>query len=412
MYNVSVKVKRRKSAEAGKRMPLYVQVIYRREVRKLPLPYLLSGDEWDEVKEEISISGNIISERVKELYTIREQLARDCRTVHAVVCSMVKKKLFSAEEIVSLCEERFVVANLTNYVDKLICGLHGEGRHETARHYQSTLNAFMRFRGGCDLRLDEIDPLLLKEFETYLFSTGICANTVSFYFRMLRAIWNRAVSDCLVEPCPMLFNNVHTRIEKTRKRAVEEEIILSLVALQLLSPELLLARDLFLFSYYARGMAFVDLAHLKQENIVGDKIVYIRRKTGQQLQIRLLPEMKKLIARYKNVSGSYLFPVLKGSHSTYIDYQSALRLQNKRLKKLGKKVGSELSTYIARHTWASVAAQKGIPEELIAKGMGHESVKTTRIYMPFPDTSQVDRANEIVIHERMYKSKPAYKAVW
>lgn len=269
----------------------------------------------------------------------------------------------------------------------------------------------MHFRGGCELRLDEIDAPLLKEFETYLFSSGVCANTVSFYLRVLRAIRNRAVRDNLVEAIPQLFSNVHTGIEKTRKRAVQENVILGLVALQLLSPALQLARDLFLFSYYARGMAFVDLAHLTRKNIVGDKIVYIRRKTGQELQIRLLPEMRKLIARYQYVSGPFLFPVLTGSRPDYIGYQSALRVQNKRLKKLGKLVGADLSTYIARHTWASVAAQKGIPEELISQGMGHESVKTTRIYMALLDTSRVDRANEIVIHKKDCKSKPVCKAV-
>lgn len=105
------------------------------------------------------------------------------------------------------------------------------------------------------------------------------------------------------------------------------------------------------------------------------------------------------------------FPVLTGSRPDYIGYQSALRVQNKRLKKLGKMVGADLSTYIARHTWASVAAQKGIPEELISQGMGHESVKTTRIYMALLDISRVDRANEIVIHKKDCKSKPVCKAV-
>lgn len=411
MYNVSVKVKRRKSIEAGKRMPLYVQIIYRREVRKMALPYQLSEEEWDGGREEINIPGESTSERLKELYAIREQFSRDCRTVRSVIYLKEKKGSFTPDEIVEACKERFAVANLTKYVEKQICVLQGEGKDETARHYQSTLNAFMHFRGGCELRLDEIDAPLLKEFETYLFSSGVCANTVSFYLRVLRAIRNRAVRDNLVEAIPQLFSNVHTGIEKTRKRAVQENVILGLVALQLLSPALQLARDLFLFSYYARGMAFVDLAQLTRKNIVGDKIVYIRRKTGQELQIRLLPEMRRLIARYQYVSGPFLFPVLTGSRPDYIGYQSALRVQNKRLKKLGKLVGADLSTYIARHTWASVAAQKGIPEELISQGMGHESVKTTRIYMALLDTSRVDRANEIVIHKRDCKSKPVYKVV-
>ena len=148
---------------------------------------------------------------------------------------------------------------------------------------------------------------------------------------------------------------------------------------------------------------------MKRENLKGDKIVYCRQKTGQQLQVRLLPVMKKLIARYRNVSGPYLFPVLRSPTASYLEYTSALRLQNKRLKKLGKLVDADLSTYVARHTWASIALQKGIPEELISKGMGHTSVKTTRIYIADWDNAQLDRANEIVILGKGHYSKDIYK---
>ena len=395
--------------ELERRMPLYVQIIYRREVRKVPLPYRVSFHEWNGEREEISIPGDIAGMRRDELSNIVEQLKRDLCTVRSVVRSMQGKGFSCVDEVVAACRERLEVSNLTNYVEKQIRGLLDEDKQETARHYRSTLNAFLRFRGGCDLRLDEIDAALLKEFETYLFDSGLCANTVSFYLRIVRAICNRAVKEGLVEPNPMLFENVHTGIEKTRKRAVEEKVVLELVALQLLSPDLLLARDLFLFSYYARGMAFVDLAHLRRENIKGDRIVYIRRKTGQQLEVRLLPEMRKLIDRYRHVSGPYLFPILKSAVPSYQEYTSALRLQNKRLKKLGKLLGIDLSTYIARHTWASVAVQKGIPEDIVSKGMGHESVKTTRIYTAFPDMSEVDRANEIVIYGRACKSRTVYR---
>lgn len=414
MYNVSVKIKRRKSVEEGKRMPLYMQFIYRREVRKILLPYKVSEDEWNKTGEEIGIRipGNVGRERVEELCLIREQLNRDSRTVYSVVRSMESKNRFSLDDVVEACRERFSVSGFRKYVESLIGKLNNEGRQETARHYRSTLNVFMRFRHNCDLRLDEIIASVLKEFETYLFGCGLCPNTVSFYLRIFRTIRNQAAKDGLVEADPTLFDNVHTRIEKTRKRAVEERVIKNLSVLDLcLSPELSLARDLFLFCYYARGMAFVDLAHLTRDNLKGNKIVYTRQKTGQQLQIHLLPVMRKLIARYQGVSGPYLFPVLKSMVSSYLDYTSALRLQNKRLKKLGKLVGADLSTYVARHTWASVALQKGISEELISKGMGHTSVKTTRIYMAFWDDAQLDRANEIVILGKSCNSRSAYNSV-
>ncbi|WP_370860284.1 tyrosine-type recombinase/integrase [Parabacteroides faecis] len=405
MYTVSVKIKRGISVSGEKRMPLYVQLIYRRETRKIRLPYRVSAGEWISEREEVHTPVGSEGERSEELRGIREHLVRDCRTVRQVVCSMEKKKVFTLDEIVAACKERFTVSNLTKYVEKLIGELFAAGKDQTARHYRSTLNSFLRFRQGSDLRLDELDPVLVKEYESYLFGTGLCANTVSFYLRVLRSILNHAVREGLVEAVPMLFSHVHTRIEKTRKRAVEEKVILELAALQLPSPGLSLSRDLFLFSYYARGMAFVDLAHLRRENIRGGKIVYVRRKTGQELQIQLLPVMKQLLSRYRDASSPYLFPVLKSATPSRKEYESALRLQNKRLKRLGSLVGSDLSTYTARHSWASVALEKGISEELISKGMGHESVKTTRIYIAYRNTSQIDRANEIVILGRNCKSR-------
>lgn len=371
MYNVSVKIKRRESAEAGKRMPLYVQIIYRRKVRKIQLPYTVSGEEWKKEKENVEIPGNTVRDRMEELCSIREQLNRDCGMIRSVIRSMEKQEILSVDEIVATCRERFAVSDFRKYAEYLITELTAEGKLETSRHYRSTLNSFMHFRREQSLRLDELDPALLRAYESWLYAAGLCNNTVSFYFRILRAIWNRAVKDGLVEPDTTLFSNVHTRIEKTRKRAVEEKVIHQLIALELtLSPDLSLARDLFLFCYYARGMAFVDLAHLKRENLKGDKLVYCRQKTGQQLQVRL---------------------------------------QNKRLKKLGKLVDADLSTYVARHTWASIALQKGISEDIISKGMGHTSVKTTRIYIADWDNTQLDRANEIVILGKGHYSKDKYK---
>lgn len=410
MYNVSVKIKRRNSVEADKRMPLYIQIIYRREVRKILLPYRLSENEWQPRSEEVAIPEGTGQERSEKLRTICKQLTRYHHSVCSVISRMEKKNPFSVDEIVAACREHLKASVLTNYVDQLADKFTTDGKEATARHCRSTLNAFMRYCNNEEIRIDEIDAVMLKDFETYLYSTGICDNSVSFYMRTLRTIRNRAVADNLVDSSPGLFAEVNTRIEKTRKRAVKEKMLQSIITLQLLSPELILARDLFLFSYYTRGMAFIDLAHLRRENIKRDRIIYTRHKTGEQLQIRLLPVMKSLIAAYRRTGSPYLFPILKSTMPTRVEYENALRLQNKRLKKVGKLVGiDDLSTYVARHSWASIAAVKGISEELISKGMGHTSVKTTHIYMAFWEDLALDRANEIVISGKRCNSRSVYR---
>ncbi|WP_459187203.1 phage integrase SAM-like domain-containing protein [Parabacteroides sp. APC149_11_2_Y6] len=406
MSYVSVKVKRRKSVYEDRRMPLYVQIIYKRKVRKVSLLQKLSAKEWDEEKSRVSVPENVTLQRKEELSILQEQLDSMCLFLHREKERLDEKGILDIESIAASCAGYFRAWSLSAYVEKMVEETRKRGKVETARHYQSTLNAFMRFREKKELPLKNLNEAVLKSFEIYLFNRELSGNTVSFYLRNLRAIWNRAIKDGLVKSNPSLFKNVYLRVEKTKKRAVQENIIRKLETLSLGKEEgLILARDLFLFCYYARGMTFVDLAFLRYGNIRNDKIVYKRHKTGQELSVRLLPVMKKLINRYRNPESDFLFPILKGKTPNFHEYESAIRLQNKRLRKLGKLLGVTISTYVARHTWASVAKQKGISDELISESMGHTSLKTTRIYIKLLDTTRLDDANEIVILGKSNYSK-------
>ncbi len=260
------------------------------------------------------------------------------------------------------------------------------------------------------------NEMLLKviiDYAGYLEALKLDPNTVSFYLRVLRSILNRAADDGLIERQPSLFRKVNTRIEKTEKRAVAPQVMQKIMHLddkQLKnSATLRMAVDLFLFAYYAQGMAFIDIAYLTKNNIRGKYLVYVRRKTGQTLKVKILPVMQAIIERYQNEKWPYLFPVLKTQDASYKKYESALRLQNLRLKTIGEIVGTKLSTYIPRHTWASMAKTRGIPEELISEGMGHTSLETTHIYMTSLDDSRMDRVNEFVITGRISKGKKFWK---
>ena len=412
MSNVSVKIKKRNSVCPGKYMPLYIQVIYKREVSRIPLSWKLSSDEWDKATEKILLPPGILPKRKEELNALQNRLDRMREDMNIAIRELQDADMLSLEQITSICRERFRVWTFTAYMKKLISGFEIKGKNQTARHYRSALNVFMRFREQNDLKLEMLNGTILKVFETYLFGLGLSGNTVSFYFRILRAVWNHAVKDGIVKSAPFLFCDLHVQIEKTRKRAVEEKVIKDLASLSFTEEAgLALARDLFLFCYYARGMTFVDLASLTHANIKGNQIVYSRRKTGQELTVHILPVMKELIKRYHNPESPFLFPVMKGNEFSCKEYESALRLQNKRLNKLGKRLGVNLSTYVARHTWASVAKQKGISYELISEGMGHTSVKTTRIYIALLDNSMLDRANEIVILGKNNHKNGIYEGV-
>ena len=285
--------------------------------------------------------------------------------------------------------------HLFPFMKQCIRQLQRAGQEKTSSSYAGTLRSFGRFRQGKDIRIDRIDAQEIKRYENWLRKRGVTPNTSSFYMRVLRAVYNRAAAAGITEQRHP-FRSVYTGTDKTVKRAAERETVSRLKQLPL-PDDLHLARDLFLFGFYTRGMAFVDIVHLKKKNIDRGYIRYRRKKTGQPMQIRIEPCIRQLLEKYADTEDDteYLFPVLSRNPK----YASALRMQNKRLKRISLLLDLPvpLTTYVARHTWASLAKKQGIPLRIISESMGHENENTTRIYLASLDASVIDRANRTVI---------------
>ncbi len=279
-----------------------------------------------------------------------------------------------------------------------------EGKHlGTARNYERTLHSLQRFLQGKDIAFSMINGRFVEMYEQWLAAQGLSRNSSSFYIRNIRAVYNKAVKQgltCQGNP----FENVYTGIDRTRKRAVNEEVILRLLQLNLeRSKALSLTRDIFVFSYCTRGMAFVDIAFLKKDDITKGFISYVRRKTGKRLSIRIEPCMKSIIERYAEhcADSPYIFPIIKASDNekAYQQYRIALNYHNRKLKRLGQRIGESisLSSYTARHTWATTARKHNVPMAVISEGMGHTNERTTQIYLASLDNSVIDEANRLII---------------
>lgn len=410
MTNVSVKVKRKPSLIKGKQMPLFLQVICNREVKRIVLDLKLSSDEWLQDNETVVIPAATNTHRITELLQIRQSLEHKLEDINKVVQFLVDKQECTAERIVNgfLQYKRYTC--WLAYIQLVIEEKQQANRSEaTLRNYRSTYNAFRDFLGNEDIPVSEVDENMIRRFEQFLLNKKNKPNTIAFHCRNLKSVWNRAVRDHVIDQQPSPFRNISTGIGKTEKRTLSEKSFKKLENLKVEDKRLTLALDIFLFCFYARGMAFVDLAHLTEANIRGNYIIYVRRKTGQQLKIELLPMMLAILKKYHKPGRHYLFPVLNNINASFREYDSALRLQNKRLTKLGKLIGCHLSTYVARHTWASFAKQRGIDEDTISEGMGHTSIGTTRIYIATLDNSKIDKANRIVIFGKQYKKMNGYR---
>lgn len=297
--------------------------------------------------------------------------------------------------------------SFVKFAGSIILQLQKNSQHKSWQHYRSTLNSFMRFRKGKDFPISHMDAAMIESYEAYLKQEDVCRNTSSFYMRILRAIYNRAVEQGLIlQKFP--FRHVYTGIDKTRKRAVSFDIVKQIKHLDLKdSPSSDMAKDAFLLSFYLRGISFIDLAHLKKTDIQDGFLRYIRRKTRQLIIVRWEPQMQALVDKYRAMSGDspYLFPFLQSSAceqksraQLYHNVESRITYH---LRKIGKKMGldTNLTLYVARHTWASAARERQLPISEISQALGHDSETTTQIYLRSIQTSVVDQFNSKMLAE-------------
>lgn len=302
----TVKVKFRASSVATKEGTLFYQVIHKRIVRQIHTGYKLFPAEWDAVHSEIVLSSVTSESRRDYLLSLKNSLLEDSVRLKNIITRLERSGIaYTSDSLVKLYCASTENNGFVSFTLNLIKELNQIGKHRTAETYMTTLNSFIRFRKGKDVLLEEVDSSLMMKYESYLKSTGICPNTTSYYMRNLRAIYNRAVEkDLTVQRSP--FKYVYTGIDKTVKRAIPLEEIRRLRELDLTrSPSLAYARDIFMFSFYTRGMSFIDMAFLRKKDLQNGILSYRRQKTGQQLFIKWEKPMQEIINRYDTQGSPY-----------------------------------------------------------------------------------------------------------
>lgn len=397
----TVKIKFRASSQPDNAGTLFYQVIHNRVTRQIYTGYRLFPSEWNATESRIVIPPGCDAARNSYLSSLRDALAANLLRLSGIIARLDKAgSQYRADKVVELYNSPDGDGCFISFATDLISRLVQIGKGQAAAKYTTAINSFRRFRGESDVPIDSMDSGLMLEYEHWLKESGVCKNTVSFYMRNLRAIYNRAVEkDVTVQRFP--FKHVYTGIDKTVKRALSAKTIKEIKNLDLsLFPQLGFARDMFMFSFYTRGMSFIDMAFLKKKDLQGGILGYRRKKTNQQLFIKWEKPMQEIIDRYDTGESPYLLPIIKENGTdSRTQYRNSAHLVNDKLKKIGEQLGLEipLTTYVARHSWASIAKSKNIPVSTISEAMGHDSESTTRIYLASLDTSSVDKANSIVL---------------
>lgn len=395
----SIKVKFRPSTVADHEGAIYYQIIHDRKVRQLLTDYKVFPTEWDENRSMVTTTQK--SERKSFILSIRERIRWDVERLTKIDRKLDADGLtYTADDVIDEFNRYAHEYSLFNFMEGIIARLKQNGKVRTSETYRSALNSFKKFRNDKDIMLDCITSGIMEDYEAWHKGRGVAPNTISFYTRILRAVYNRAVEDDIIENRNP-FRHVYTGVDKTVKRALPLAVIKKIKSLDLsLTPALDFARDMFLMSFYLRGMSFIDMAFLKKTDLKNGYITYRRHKTGQQLIIEWTKEMQMILDKYPENKSDYLLPVIRNpginERSTY---RNAGYNINRSLKRIAEMVGVNipLTLYVARHSWASAAKAKGIPLSVISEGMGHDSEATTQIYLASLDTSVVDKANAIIL---------------
>ncbi|MFV0470019.1 MAG: tyrosine-type recombinase/integrase [Dysgonomonas sp.] len=392
---------------------IYMQFIHQRKVKIVTLSYKLYPHEWDAQNRFVAQIAPE-SERYHYLLQVIDNLQRNNLMFHKITASLEAQGRYTVDDVVRIFRNSDNMDHLLPFAELLSSKLRKSGQERTARAYLSAVRRLIKYNNNEDLKLNHINTCLIKDFERELKSTGKTLNTISFYMRNLRSIYNQAIQEkIIVRKNENPFASVFTGVQKTKKRALTMEDLQLLNKLDFSkklenkmtvkdpTSNLYQAWRLFFFCFHARGMSFVDMAYLRKENIRGGIITYYRKKTGQLMEVSITPMLQKIIASFSDEmqSSHYVFPIIKDEKKdARLQYETGLRLQNFRLKKLSLLCGikKNISTHVARHSWATVAKRENLPLWVISEGLGHSNEKTTYTYLASFDRSVLDSANEVI----------------
>lgn len=393
----SIRLKFRPSAAKGQEGTLFFLVIHRRTSRTIYTNYHIQPHEWDEMTSSIRVTGT--RERQSELQLWASQLQWDIKRLTEVVAEKETTRLeYTADDLVAAYKRLPDSPTWFGFIRDMIDKKARIGRTGTAKTYRDALNSFVLFRRGEDLMPYTLSEEHISLYEAWLKSRGLKRNSSSCYLRTLRTLYRKAVGMGLTTD-KNIFRHVFTGFARTSKRAMPVGSVRAIKRLDLApgSP-LAFARDMFMLSIYLQGMSFVDMAYIKKSDLRNGLLQYSRKKTRQTLTVGWEPPMQDIVDTYAHLAAGspYLLPIITRADGTERrQYEQMEHNVNRNLKKIGEMVGLQmpLTTYVGRHTWASAMRDMGCDLSLISKGLGHESLKTTQIYLSTIDTSAVAKAN-------------------
>lgn len=404
-YNAYVVLDTRRK-KSDNTYPLKLRIIVDRKSFHIPLRISVDEKHWKAAKEHIASSCKTLPNTTRANIKIQQQKTKALELL-AKLDEREELGTLTMQEIKTFLLGGNTKAMVLDFGRAVIAQMKSAGKVGNARVYQTMLNSINTFLDAKDVPFKKITYKWLKQYEAWYLGKGNSLNGLSVHIRTLRALYNRAVKEYpeLKEVYP--FDKYSIKHEKTRKRAISVEDI---EKLKVLKPSQLTtrqkrAKDYFFMSFYLMGASFIDLAFLRISDMQNGRVEYRRRKTGQLHSIKVTPPLQKLLDKYikKKVGDSYILNVIKGEteEQRYTAARDELRRYNRSLKELAEFAGlsSPLTSYTARHSYATIAKYKGVPTAVISEALGHKSEQVTQVYLDNFDKGVLDKYNEMIIGE-------------
>ncbi len=401
-FSVKIELDKRNSKKDGK-YPLKLLVVVKREPLRLPLGYSLLEKDWNEKLQSIRASckefdnvSRINNWLLKEKSKILGKLSilREDGVIERLSLMEIKNLLIRANDETLTLE----------FFNETIKELEMSKRFGNARVYDTTARSIKNFVKGNDFPLKQISFAWLKKYETWYLSKGNTLNGLSVHIRTLRSLYNKAIKLKKISSEYYPFKDFTLKKEETRKRAINRDELIRFLQYEPKTDRHKRAKDYFLISFYLMGASFVDIALLKLRNIIKDRIEYKRQKTGKLHSIPIANPLMEILNKYLLKKGENDF-ILNITHSTepkkqLIEIRDELRRYNRSLKEISTECGieSKISSYVARHSYATNAKRIGVPTAIISEALGHTTEKTTQVYLDSFDNTVVDSYHDLIIN--------------
>jgi len=383
--------------------PIILRLAHGRNTIPISLGYSVPAKDWNERSGKINKTYKGIS-NITRLNNLIQKKKANALDIITQLKDSGEIQFLSIKELKERIVSKSSKTTFIKYTEQFIEELKEAGRIGYAQSVKSTLNAVKRFRNDKDLTFEEFNNKILLQFDNYCRKNDLAVNSIAVYMKTIKVVFNRAIKDGYVKRDFNPFFGYKIKVTKTRKRAIGRDIIKLIEDLEL--PEgskLWHSRNYFLFSFYTMGMNFTDMAHLKLENIIDGRIDYTRQKTKKKYSIKINASIQEILNQYidKKEPDAYIFPIILRVGNKIMEFKDISekrRRYNHYLKDIAKliEIETNLTSYVARHSWATIAKHKGVPIAAISEGMGHEDVKTTEIYLDSFDKDVLDDYNEII----------------